>query len=327
MVAESRIPPKEELPPDIAEVVDEADDPELGFYGPGSAMWKVARENAVLLAGVAAALLQVAHPKVAAGVEEHSDYESDTFGRFRRTFEIVDAITFADAPSAVEASLEVRDIHREVVGELPDDVGRFDEGDGYYANDPELLLWVNATLVEQALAGYTTYVGELSQREQEAYYEDTKIFGRMMGIPSDILPEDLDAFYDYYRETIEEDIAVGEEGMRIKETLFNQYRPLRPFLGLVAGGTLPAKARVEFGIDWGPARRRAFERFAHTARATVHRLPDAVRYNSEYRESVRRLGLEPVEDGERERERERRYTLASLREVAVRRMLERLRSV
>jgi len=297
MVNTSEMPPKDKLPRDIAEMVEGTDSPEEGFFGPDSTTWKVTRENAVLLAGVAAALLQVGHPKVATGVNEHSEYESDTVGRFKRTFEIVDAVTFGDVPSAVRASVEVRGIHRNVFGKMSDGVGSFDEGERYYANDPDLLLWVYATLVEQALVGYNTYVGELTQREHEEYYENSKVFARLMGIPESHIPESLDGFYEYYRGTIEHDITVSDEGKRIKDSLFYQYRPLAPVLDLLAGGTLPAKARVEFGIKWSPARRRAFERFAQTARSTVPRLPDAVRYNSEYRKSLRRLGLNATGEG------------------------------
>ena len=43
-------------------------DPVLGFYGPGSQMWRVNREAVLLGAGPAALLLQVAHPLIAEGV-------------------------------------------------------------------------------------------------------------------------------------------------------------------------------------------------------------------------------------------------------------------
>jgi len=39
-----------------------------GYYGPGSATWKIASEAAITLGGARAVLLQIAHPLVAAGV-------------------------------------------------------------------------------------------------------------------------------------------------------------------------------------------------------------------------------------------------------------------
>ncbi|MFP4632854.1 MAG: oxygenase MpaB family protein, partial [Halobacteriales archaeon] len=81
----------DDLPRDVDEVVRDVD-PAAGVHGPGSTSWHVNRENALFLAGPTAALLQVAHPKVAAGVDEHSDYEVDPVGRFQRTFEVVDDV-------------------------------------------------------------------------------------------------------------------------------------------------------------------------------------------------------------------------------------------
>ena len=66
-------------------------DPSLGFYGPGTAMWRVNREAVLLGAGPAALLLQIAHPHVAEGVAHHSDFQSDPWRRLRRT-------TKADVP-------------------------------------------------------------------------------------------------------------------------------------------------------------------------------------------------------------------------------------
>src|SRR3989440_9384676 len=50
---------------------------EVGLFGPGSLTWRVNREGVLLLGGGAALVLQVAHPLVAAGVEEHSNYRED----------------------------------------------------------------------------------------------------------------------------------------------------------------------------------------------------------------------------------------------------------
>lgn len=282
-----------ELPVEVAGLLDEVDEPSEGFFGPGSTSWRVNRENAVLLAGVSAALLQVAHPKVAAGVDEHSSFEEDAVGRFRRTFEIVDAVTFGSVSEAVEASLEVRGLHDKVYGELPEDVGPFDEGERYSANDPELLMWVYATLVEQALQGYRTFVGELSRPERERYYQESKRFAVLMGVPPERLPRSLEAFYGYYRTTLAEDVAVGSQATRIKEALLGQWTGLGAPMKLLAGGVMPAEVRREYGFSWSAERRAAFERFARATRELVPRLPWRVRFDDVYLDSLDRLEAQP----------------------------------
>ena len=60
-----------------------------GLFGPGSLTWRVNREGVLLLGGGRALLLQVAHPLVAAGVAQHSNYREDPFGRLYRTLDTV----------------------------------------------------------------------------------------------------------------------------------------------------------------------------------------------------------------------------------------------
>src|SRR3990170_1511657 len=110
-------------------------DPLLGFYGPGSRMWRVNREAVLLGAGQAALLLQIAHPHVAEGVAQHSDFEADPWRRLRGTLRTTLDLIFGDGPAAERAVARLNGIHARV------------HGDDYSALDPALLLWVQATLV------------------------------------------------------------------------------------------------------------------------------------------------------------------------------------
>lgn len=48
-------------------------------FRPGSVSWKVNMEPFIALGGGRALLLQVLHPLVAAGVEQHSNFTEDPF--------------------------------------------------------------------------------------------------------------------------------------------------------------------------------------------------------------------------------------------------------
>ena len=52
-------------------------EPGSGFFSPDTVFWHVSREPALLLAGMRALLLQIAHPKVVQGVADHSRYRED----------------------------------------------------------------------------------------------------------------------------------------------------------------------------------------------------------------------------------------------------------
>ena len=75
------------------------------FFSPDAMIWQVDREMVLLLAGGRALLMQLAHPKVAAGVAEHSHFKADPLGRLYRTMSAMWSIVFDEAPAA-RASLE-----------------------------------------------------------------------------------------------------------------------------------------------------------------------------------------------------------------------------
>ncbi len=80
----------------LAQVGARVSDPRHGIYGPGSPAWTLQREAVVFLGGGRAALLQLAHPFVAYGVDQHSKTRADVVGRFQRTFMNVFAMTGGD---------------------------------------------------------------------------------------------------------------------------------------------------------------------------------------------------------------------------------------
>src|SRR5579863_5343459 len=65
-----------------------------GFFGPGSITWRVNRESAVFLGAGRAALLQLAHPWVAAALAQHSNLLHDAVGRFHSTSRVIYTMLF-----------------------------------------------------------------------------------------------------------------------------------------------------------------------------------------------------------------------------------------
>ncbi len=65
------------------------------LYPEGSITRRVNRENVLLLGGGRALLMQLAHPKVAAGVDEHSDFRTRPIRRLRRTVRMTMAIVLS----------------------------------------------------------------------------------------------------------------------------------------------------------------------------------------------------------------------------------------
>src|ERR1043166_5444274 len=133
------------------------------FFAPGSAIWRVDREMALLLGGGRALLMQIAHPKIAAGVADHSRFATDPLARLKQTMETMWSIVFDDRARA-QASLDrLGRVHERVQGRVPN-------GPSYSARDPELLLWVHATLVDSALVTYDRFRSEEHTSELQSRF-------------------------------------------------------------------------------------------------------------------------------------------------------------
>ena len=232
--------------------------------------WRVNREAVLLLGGGRALLMQVAHPLVAAGVAAHSGFRRAPLQRLWRTLELTLTITFADAAHAIAAVRQIERVHARVRGKLNEDVGPFPRGTPYDANDPELLLWVHATLVDTALLVYERFVAPLTSKARAAYYTESKITARLFGIPDQLIPAQLPDFRAYMRGMIEGDtLAVGQPGHETAAAILRPpvLLPLRPafrLMRLFTIGLLPPVLRERYGFVWA-RRHEALLRAAATS--------------------------------------------------------------
>src|SRR5258705_740566 len=112
-----------------------------GLYGPTSEAWRLNREAMLLLgAGPRALLLQLAHPAVAAGVADHSDFRADPWRRLAGTLRSYLTIVYGSTAAARAEIRRLNALHPGIVGRC------------YSARDSDLSLWVHATLVESIIA-------------------------------------------------------------------------------------------------------------------------------------------------------------------------------
>jgi uncharacterized protein (DUF2236 family) len=244
--------------------VDDVSDP--GLFGPASVTWRVNREWVLLLGGGRALLLQVAHPLVAAGVEQHSSYREDPWGRLYRTLDLTTRIVFGPAAVAEEAARKLWRVHGHVHGAAPD-------GTPYDARDPELLLWVHATLLDTALLVYQRYVRRLSIAELRAYYEEQKLLGEQYGIPRQRMPASYGEFNEYFATMLEGDTLQASETLHAVARMTLRFGPL----DLVTIGLLPPRVRELLGREWGPRRERLLGASQRATRSLLPLLPSVMR--------------------------------------------------
>jgi uncharacterized protein (DUF2236 family) len=255
-----------------------------GGFTPDSAVWRISREWVLMLGSGRALLLQAAHPLALAGIVGHSDYEAGPWSRLERTMDAVWTAVYGDPRDADRIGRRVRAIHARVNGRLERPMGIFPAGTPYDARDPELLMWVHATLVDTALLMYRNYVGPLAPSEEEAYYQDMKALARLFGTPDEAIPDTYPDFVAWWRGMLASDrICVTPEAREVAAMVLRPPLPLvaRPaweVLNFASVGFLPSKIRRGYGFTWTPAHRAALAASATAVRrGVVPLLPDLVR--------------------------------------------------
>lgn len=247
---------------------------------------RVNRERVLLAGGQRALVMQLAHPLVAAGVARHSDFPTRALSRLRRTLDLSLALIYGTPEEARAASEAIRAVHDRVSGEA--------DGRRYSANDPELLLWVNATLIDTSLVVYERFVRPLGEEERRRYYEETVESADGFGIPREAIPSDLDAFREYL-ERMEAELRATDDSRRLVRDVLRPplALPLRlptAVLRQVTVAMLPAEIREMFGLRSGPVARTTLAVTSAASRIALPWLPPIVRDFSRARASVAARG-------------------------------------
>jgi uncharacterized protein (DUF2236 family) len=226
-----------------------------GYFAPESVIRRVGNSPvAPFLGGGAAVLLQVAHPLVAAGVAEHSDFRRDLWSRLMRTLQALYLITYGSKAEADAIGAAVRSAHSRVHGRTTTPLGPFPAGTPYSAADPELMLWVHATLVEASLSSYQRYERALSSAEQEAYYREMAVVAQIFGTPAAVIPRTLAEFTDYFEAQIAGPvITVTPPAREIADVILDAPLPalmrfITPAHRMATGQHLPPRLRDEYGL-------------------------------------------------------------------------------
>ncbi|HEU4658168.1 MAG TPA: oxygenase MpaB family protein [Capillimicrobium sp.] len=250
-----------------------------------SMLRRVHRESAVALAGPRTLLLQATHPVAFAGFFSHTGALDEPYQRLERTAQVMDTIAFGEAAAAERATRIVRAMHHRVHGVLDEPAGRFPAGTPYRADDPALLLWILACLVNSALVVYDRYVGTLSRDEREAYWQDQRVVGSLFGLADEHMPPTIADFDAYWHDMLTGDVLhVGEEARELaieivlRPPVPLKLRPVVELVNQITVGLLPRRVRRMYGLRWDPVRGLAVRTGAeYVKRAVVPVLPERVR--------------------------------------------------
>lgn len=231
--------------------------------------------DAVLIAGGGRAiLLQIAHPAVGRGVAEHSDFVSDPMRRLRSTLTFVYASVYGSPRELAAVRKAVNRAHAPVHSvDAPEAAAQ-----PYDAFDPQLQLWVAATLYETAITVHERVFGPLDTASADRVYREYAVLGTSLQVPESLWPADRAAFREYWNAKVASlDVtpstrAVAHQLLHARD-LPALLRAAMPVARLVTTGLLPRELVVAFGLPWNRTRQRRFDELMRFTSAVYPPLP------------------------------------------------------
>jgi uncharacterized protein (DUF2236 family) len=141
--------------------------PDPGLFGPDSMSWRIHADPSATVGGIRALLLQGLHPEAMAGVEAHSIYREDPWGRLFRTAEYIAVITYGTTSEAEAAAEKVRAVHHRLG-----------------LDNPEWLLWVHAGFTDSMLDSAIRSGLQITPAQADQYVQEQVIAARLIGYQS-----------------------------------------------------------------------------------------------------------------------------------------------
>lgn len=214
-----------------------------GYFGPDTITWKIHSDVLAVVGGVRALFLQALEPRAFGGVQAHSRYREEPFGRLLRTAEYIGVISFGTKEEADRAASKVRAMHK-ALG----------------LNIPELLLWVHNGFTDSLLDIALRSGMNLSKEDQDRYVKEQLIAAKLVGLDPQICPSnttELNAYYENKKHKLVADKAVKESARFIFLPPMNKFfRYLTPsqFLWAIvvslSFAALPRWVRKMYGQSW-----------------------------------------------------------------------------
>lgn len=250
----------------------------------------VAAEVLPLVGGGRALLLQVALPAVGRGVVEHSDFAERAMDRLHATMTFMCAAVFATPEEFAVARRRVNRAHAPVRAEAAG------QAPAYNAYDPQLQLWVAATLYRTMTDLHERVFGSFTPIEREGVYQEFTRLGANLQVPPSSWPATADAFADYWERMLGT-VAVNDGTRALAQQILYPrnvplwVRVLLPDARLVTAGLLPDGVREQYGLPWDDRRRLRYERWMRRLARWYPRVPRRLRHapRDAYLRRVRRM--------------------------------------
>lgn len=220
--------------------------------------------------------VSVMDDRVAAAVDNHSNFTTQPWGRLLRTVDSATVLVFGSDEETVATAERIYSLHKTIRGTS--------EGVHYNANDADAQTWVLAAVfngMAEAKRRWTPAV--LTGDEEEGLYQNIKTFGEFFGVDPSIQPSTVDELKTYWNERIDNSgLLKSDVSRRMAQTVFRFSSPKVPRslekLGQAISVTsLDSRLQEQADLRPSPSEQKLAAAFDRTMRSTYGRVPSAVR--------------------------------------------------
>jgi uncharacterized protein (DUF2236 family) len=227
-------------------------------------------EPGLLLGSGSAVMYQLAVWGVGKGVAEHSTTMQRPIDRLRTTLSYVYVMGLGTNEERASIARMVNKMHGPVKGE------------GYSAFDPELQLWVAATLAEVGREMYEKIHGPLDPVTLERIYRDGWVYGTALQVTPEMWPENRAEFERYWQQ-MQGEFRSDPQIQRYARALLSTrdakwfVKPITPLISLLTRGNLSPEAREALALSWSAREQRRYDRFWRLVRVVYPVVPRWIR--------------------------------------------------
>jgi uncharacterized protein (DUF2236 family) len=241
-------------------------DPTRGRLGIADLLY----EPALMLGSGSAVMLQLAEWGVGKGVAEHSNTLARPLDRLRTTLSYVYVMGLGTEEEKRAVARMVNRAHVPIRGE------------GYSAYDPELQLWVAATLAEVGKQMYEKVYGPLDPDTAERLYREGWVYGTALQVREDMWPPTRAEFDEWWAKKeagFRSDPQIRRYAAALLSTRDAKWfvKPVLPLMSVITRGNLSAHTREVLGFSWSARDQRRYDLLWRAVRIAYPRVPRVVR--------------------------------------------------
>lgn len=252
-------------------------DHEAGFPGSEYGLEKYICERMLLLGAGSTVMYQLAMKGVGLGVAEHSTTLERPVDRLRTTLTYVYVMVLGTEEEQRAIARMVNRMHAGVRSP-----GR------YSAHDPDLQLWVAATLAENGEKLAERVFPPENEATKERCYRESWIFGTALQVTPEMWPQtraDFDAYWQESLTKLEPDPAV----QAYCKALLTYHggglfvRLALPLQSLMTRGNIDARTREILDLPWSRRDQRLYDVFWKVFPPIYRRVPARLRHREAHR--------------------------------------------